>query len=688
MKAFSVGPSMIVVAITVFLGAFLLFLVQPLIGRIIVPWFGGGAPVWTASLVFFQCALLAGYGYAAFITRRFSPRAQAAVHMVLLAASLLTIPLSPDPSWKPTDSAMPAPRILALLATSIGPTYLLLAAGGPLLQAWLARRGQVPWRLFALSNLASLAALLAYPFLIEPWFGLTNQRWVWSIAYVLYAAMVGLLAWQAWREGAAPAPVAAEPVVVAPAANEAPEAGDNEGRPWLWIVLAAVPSALLISVTEYLTRDVAPMPLLWIPPLVLYLATFVIWFDGNLPYYRPMWLATAALAIIAMALAMMTASLTYKLVPNLLIYGGGLFLVTLFFHGELVSVRPPPSRLGGYYLCIATGGAIGGGAVGLLFPSVLSNAYDLEIVLAVAGALVVLRATALGHAALIIGGCALGGTAMAFAGWAGWGRYDYARYAVSITRNFYGTLRVSERHHDTPNYYRDLAHGTILHGYQYLDPEKSRQAVGYYASSSGVGRAIRTLPQEGPHRVGIIGLGTGGLAAHNRQGDTYRFYDIDPGVVDVARKYFTYVAEAPGKVDIVMGDARLSLERETPQNYDVLAVDAFSGDAIPLHLLTLEAIDLYMKHLAPRGILAVHTSNKFLNLPPVLERAAHARGLAIVMTRDLDDSGSIQSDWVLLARDGELLAAPLVKEITETFTARPDWRPWTDDHVDLLRVLK
>src|SRR5262245_28536494 len=349
---------MVVIALTVFLGAFLLFLVQPLIGRIIVPWFGGGAPVWTASLVFFQVALLAGYGYAAFITRRLSPRTQAVVHMVLIAASLATIPLSPDPSWKPTDSAMPAPRILALLATSIGPTYLLLAAGGPLLQAWLARRGKVPWRLFALSNLASLAALLAYPFLIEPWLGLTSQRWVWSIAYVAYAAMVGLLAWQAWRESPASIPVAPDPLPVAPTADANPDASDTEGRPWLWIVLAAVPSALLIAVTEYLTRDVAPMPLLWIPPLVLYLATFVIWFDGNLPYFRPMWLASAALAIIAMAMAMTTSSLTYKLVPNLLIYCGGMFLVTLFCHGELVSLRPPPARLGGYYLCIATGGAI------------------------------------------------------------------------------------------------------------------------------------------------------------------------------------------------------------------------------------------------------------------------------------------------------------------------------------------
>lgn len=677
---------MVVVAIAVFLGAFLLFLVQPLIGRIIVPWFGGGAPVWTASLVFFQTALLAGYGYAAFVTRHLSPRAQAVLHLVLLAASLATLPLSADPSWKPTGDAMPAPRILGLLATSIGPTYVLLAAGGPLLQAWLARRGRVPWRLFALSNLASLAALIAYPFLVEPWLGLTDQRRVWSVAYIVYAGLVGYLAWQARRESAIALPAAPDAVPVA-AAADTESSGSSEGRPWLWVVLAAVPSALLIAVTEYLTRDVAPMPLLWIPPLVLYLATFVIWFDGNLPYFRPMWLGAAALAIIALAMAMTTPSLTYKLVPNLLIYCSGLFLVTLFCHGELVALRPPPSRLGGFYLCIAAGGAIGGGLIGLLFPSVLPDSYDLEIVLALAGAVVVLRAAAQRHVALVVGGYALGAAAMAFAGWAGWGRYDNGRYAVSITRNFYGTLRVTERNYDTAEYYRDLAHGTILHGYQYLTPERRREAVGYYRNSSGVGRAIRGLP-EGPRRVGVIGLGTGGLAAHARAGDTYRFYDIDPGVVEITRKYFTFVSESPAKVDVVMGDARLSLEREAPQAYDILAVDAFSGDAIPLHLLTLEAMDQYLRHLAPRGILAIHTSNKFLNLPPVIERAAQARGLAIVMTRDLDDSGSIQSDWVLLARDPALLETALVKEITVPFQARPDWRPWSDDHVDLLRVLK
>ncbi len=671
---------MVLVAIAVFLGAFLLFLVQPLIGRIIVPWFGGGAPVWTASLVFFQAALLTGYGYAAFVTRHLSPRMQATLHLVLLAASVLTMPLSADPSWKPTGEAMPALRILALLATSIGPPYVLLAAGGPLLQAWLARRGQVPWRLFALSNLASLAALLAYPFLIEPWLGLTDQRWVWSAAYVAYAILVGILAWQNRDTGMTAVPPSLT-------ADAAPQADDNDSRPWLWIVLAAVPSALLIAVTEFLTRDVAPMPLLWIPPLVLYLATFVIWFDGNLPYFRPMWLAAAVLAVIAMAIAMTTHSLTYKLVPNLLIYCTGLFLVTLFCHGELVSLRPPPSRLGGFYLCIAIGGAIGGGVVGLLFPAVLPNAFDLEIVLAVSGALIVLRAMALSHTILIIGGCALGSVAMAFGGWAGWARYDNTRYDVAITRNFYGTLRVMDSKEDTDDYYRQLTHGTIIHGTQMMAPEKRRWAVGYYRNESGIGRLIQSLP-EGSRKVGVIGLGTGGLAAHVRASDTYRFYDIDPGVVAVARKYFTYLSDAPSKVDVVMGDARLSLEREPPQNYDVLAVDAFSGDAIPLHLITQEAIDLYFKHLAPSGVLAVHVSNKFLNLPPVLERAAQARGLAIVMARDLDEEGAIQSDWVLLARHAVLLDRPLVKAIVVPIATRPEWRTWTDDHVDLLRVLK
>ncbi|HJQ58723.1 MAG TPA: fused MFS/spermidine synthase, partial [Vineibacter sp.] len=288
---------------------------------------------------------------------------------------------------------------------------------------------------------------------------------------------------------------------------------------------------------------------------------------------------------------------------------------------------------------------------------------------------------------MVIGACVMGSTAMAFGGWAAWVRYDLSRRDVAVSRNFYGTLRVMEGRTEGFGEYRQLVHGTIIHGFQLMEPEKKRMAVGYYRNESGVARAIRALP-EGPRRIGIIGLGTGAMAAHVRDGDVMRFYDIDPGVVVTARKYFTYLADAPGKVDVVMGDARLSMEREQPQNYDVLAVDAFSGDAVPLHLLTVEAIDLYLKHLKQDGILALHVSNKFLDLPPVVERAAQLRGLSIVMTRDLDDHGTIASDWVLLARSPTLLDSPVVRAIAVPIATRREWRPWTDDHVDLLRVLK
>ncbi|MBL8673483.1 MAG: fused MFS/spermidine synthase [Rhodospirillales bacterium] len=672
---------MALAAVAVFLGAFLLFLVQPLIGRIVVPWFGGGAPVWTASLVFFQVALLAGSAYAAFVGRRLSPRAQAVAHVALVAASLLALPLTPDPGWKPDEGASPVPRLLALMALSVGGPYMLLAAGGPLLQAWLARAGHTPWRLFALSNLASLAALVAYPFVVEPWLTITTQRWLWSGGYAIYAALIAALAWRmSTVPAAAEAPAAAEPTA-------APEEPVERGGPALWILLAAVPSALLLAVTEYLTRDVAPMPLLWIPPLALYLATFVIWFDGNLPYHRPSWLAAAALAVVAMAMAMTTPALAFKLVPNLLVFGVGLFLVTLFCHGELVAVRPAPSRLGGYYLCIAVGGAIGGVAVGLAFPVILSNTYDLEIALGAAGVVVAVRAAALWPRWLALGGYAAGVAALAMAGWAGWYRYDASRTEVSVTRNFYGTLHVMEGNKGEREHYVQLAHGGIVHGFQMMAPDRRRTAVGYYRSTSGVGLALRALP-DGPRKVGIVGLGTGGIAAHSRAGDVYRFYDIDPGVVAVARKHFTYLSDSPARIDIVLGDARLRLEREAPQAYDLLAVDAFTGDAIPLHLLTLEAIDVYLRHVKPDGVLAIHVSNKFLRLPPVLEIAARARGLRIVLSRDTDDQNAVVSDWVLMARDGAPLGSEALKRSLVEIDARPEWRPWTDDYVDLLRALK
>ncbi|MBV9835114.1 MAG: fused MFS/spermidine synthase [Alphaproteobacteria bacterium] len=689
-------------AATVTLGALLLFLVQPIVGRLLLPRFGGGAAIWSACLVFFQVALLLGYAYAAFITARISWRKQRWLHVALIAASLGSLPLGLGGGISADGHTDPALGILISLALGIGPTYGLLASTSPLVQGWLARAGAAPWRLFALSNVASLAALIAYPFLIEPYLGLHVQTWVWSGAYAVYAVLIVGFTWRIKR---------ADDIEPAPAAPDEDMGIDVRPTPlWMIVVLAAVPSALLVAVTEFLTRDVAPVPMLWIPPLAVYLLTFVAWFDGRLGYVRPMWLLAAAMAATAMAWTLIADPFGFKLKPNLLMFVGGLFMICLFCHGEVSARRPAPEKLGSYYLAMAAGGALGGLAIGLLAPVVLHDQYDLGIVLAlVAGPMALAvprlesgivawwrtwRGRPIGSAASIETTVArvlasalilpvLGSGALAI-----WDRYESDRArTVSVQRNFYGVLRVTETNKDTDDYSRSLVHGAILHGFQMMALGRQLQATGYYRDESGVGRVLRSLPAA-PRRIGVVGLGSGVMAAHGRAGDVVRFYDIDPVVPIVARRDFTFVTRTPAVVDIVPGDARISLAREEPQQYSVLVIDAFSGDAIPIHLLTIEAIDIYMKHVIRDGALLVHVSNKFFDLAPLVKNAAEKRGLYSALARDLDTTGFIVSDWVVVTRDPALIDAPILKSIVVPITDHPEWGVWTDDRASILPLIK
>jgi hypothetical protein len=525
---------------------------------------------------------------------------------------------------------------------------------------------------------------------------------VWSAAYAVYAVLVVAFTWRI---------VHADDIEPAPAAPA--EDMGIDVRPtasWVIVVLAAVPSALLVAVTEFLTRDVAPVPMLWIPPLAVYLLTFVAWFDGRLGYVRPMWLIAAGLAATAMAWTLILDPFGFKLRPNLLVFIGGLFMVCLFCHGEVSARRPAPSKLGAYYLAMAAGGALGGLAVGLLAPMVLHDQYDLGIVLtlvAVPMALAVPRLDSrivawwlarrgrpTGSAAVIetaaVRGLAaalvlpvLGSGILAI-----WDRYESDRArTVSVQRNFYGVLRVTESNKDTADHSRSLVHGAILHGFQMMAIERQLQATGYYREESGVGRVLRSLPAA-PRRIGVVGLGSGVMAAHGRAGDVVRFYDIDPVVPIVAKRDFTFVTRTPAVVEIVPGDARISLAREEPQQYSVLVIDAFSGDAIPIHLLTLEAIDIYMKHVIRNGALLVHVSNKFFDLAPLVKNAADRRGLFSALTRDLDTTGYIVSDWVVVTRDAALIESPILKSITVSITDHPEWGVWTDDRSSILPLIK
>lgn len=687
---------------TVMLGALLLFLVQPIVGRLLLPRFGGGSAIWSACLVFFQVALLLGYAYAAFVTAKLSWGMQRWLHAALMVVSLITLPLGLGGSLSADGTGDPALGILISLALGIGPTYCLLATTSPLVQGWLARAGAAPWRLFALSNIASLAALVAYPFVIEPWLGLQMQTWVWSAAYAVYAVLIVAFTWRIARADD-----------IEPASSAPAEDMGIDVRPtplWMIVVLAAVPSALLVAVTEFLTRDVAPVPMLWIPPLAVYLLTFVAWFDGRLGYVRSMWLLAAALAAGAMAWTLIVDPFAFKLKPNLLIFVGGLFMVCLFCHGEVAARRPAPKKLGPYYLAMALGGALGGLAIGLLAPSALHDQYDLGIVLALVavpmalaiprldsriyawwrtrrgrpiGAMAWIETSVVRGAAAALALLVFGSGAIAV-----WDRYetDLSR-TVSVQRNFYGVLRVTESNKDTADHSRSLVHGAILHGFQMMAIERQLQATGYYREESGIGRVLRSLPSQ-PRRIGVVGLGSGVMAAHGRAGDIVRFYDIDPVVPIVARRDFTFVNRTPAAIEIVPGDARIRLEREEPQQYGLLAIDAFSGDAIPIHLLTIEAFDIYMKHVARNGALLVHVSNKFFDLAPLVKNAADRRGLYSALARDLDEKGWIVSDWVVITRDPALIDSPILKPVLIPFTDRPQWGVWTDDRSSILPLIK
>jgi len=671
---------MLLFALTIFTSAFLLFLVQPVIAKEILPWFGGSAAVWTTCLVFFQAALLAGYAYADLVVRRASPTRQALLHSTLLVASLVVLPIVPAAFWKPTGSENPAAWILGLLAVTIGLPYFLLSTTSPLLQAWFARAypGRNPYRLFALSNLASLVALLAYPFAIEPWIPTRMQAHAWSVGYVLFAALCIAVAWRNRAAGTVS--------IAASRTNARPAAPPSIARQFLWCSLAATSSVLLLSVTTHITQNVAAVPLLWVVPLTIYLATFILCFESSRLYPRETLLPIAAAALGVMAWSLADPSLTHELWLQLGVFGIGLFVVCMFCHGELARSKPPPRYLTRFYLMVSLGGAAGAALVGIVAPLVLPAHFELAIGLIGAACLLAwqVRGEPLVFGALaLIAGVATTGCAI-------WHVVDFYDSTILTARNFYGVLRVQESGSSDASHHRSLVSGTIMHGLQYDAPQFRREPTSYYTTTSGIGRLLETLhPRMDPLRVGVIGLGTGTLAAYGTPGDLYRFYDINPAVIAIARRDFTYLADSEAHIETPLGDARLSLEREPPADLDILAVDAFSSDAIPVHLITSEALALYAKHLRPGGVVAFHVTNRFLDLVPVVAGIAAANGMEAVWIHDEGEAAlANRSDWVLVSKNHALLASPRIADAATPIDAHADWRVWTDDFNNLFEVLR
>ena len=674
---------MAIYASTVFLSAFLLFLVQPLIAKLILPWFGGSAVVWNTCMLFFQLLLLAGYGYAHWTINRLSPRAQFRLHSTLLVLAIILTPTLP-PDWlKPSGADAPIWPILAVLAVTIGLPYFLLSSTSPLLQAWYSRMHQSapPYRLFALSNLASLLALLAYPIAIEPYLPAHFQATAWHVAFGAFAIFCAYTAWRA--SGALPGEVLkqVEPIGI----PLPPNAKDY----LTWIILASLPSMLFLAFTSHLVQNIASIPFLWIVPLSMYLLSFILVFDSDRIYRPAIFRIATPLILGALLYAIYKTDSDTRLHYQLAAAAFSLLVFCTFCHGELAMRRPHPRYLTIFFLMMSVGGAVGGFLISIAAPIFLPGYFELYVALAlfaIATLLILYRQhwstdilwTAAAVGAIVLAVVEIGSTS------------DGSRVMV---RNFYGSLRVKDSTEgtDKETWTRTLIHGTINHGLQFLSDERYRLPTTYYGPNSGVGLAIANTWHMN-HRVGLIGLGTGTLSSYARKGDYYRIYEINPLVLDVARNEFRFLKACRGTCDVVLGDARLSLEREPIQNFDILAVDAFSGDSIPVHLLTKEAFELYFRHLkGPNSVLAVHVSNKHLRLAPVVERIATSLGLKTleIDNEEIDDAQVFSSDWVLVYRPGAAIAnIHMVTSAGQPAAARPELRTWTDDYSNLFQIWK
>ncbi|HVT45671.1 MAG TPA: fused MFS/spermidine synthase [Thermoanaerobaculia bacterium] len=666
----------------VFLGAFLLFQVQPLLSKSILPWFGGTPGVWTACMLFFQTGLLCGYAYAHLLIRALRPRGQALVHALLLCAAAAALPIIPSPSLKPVGTEEPIWRILVILGTSAGLPYLALSATNPLLQAWTYRHGRrsSPFHLYALSNLGSFAALLSYPLAIEPFLTGRTQAWLWSAGFGIFAL---LCASTAMRTTAL--------------AGEEPPPGKPASPPRatsysMWLLQSATGTILLLSITNYVCLEVAVVPLLWVAPLALYLLSFVLAFDRDRWYSRRAWLIALFVSFSAVLAAQLLLPPT-MLLPIVSAWFAVLFCACMICHGELARSRPEPEFLTSFYLTAAGGGALGGIFVGILAPRIFDAYLELPLglLLVIAVAAISMRvhagraggrqarlSTSIVALTLI---CAvvlpiLLGTRI-------------RRGAIATARSFFGTVRVTEDSPADPaQRKRVMFNGRIVHGFQFQMSGRRTLPTSYFGANSGVGLLFGHYKSDQRRKIGVLGLGVGTLATYGRAGDTIRFYEINPDVVELARRHFTYLGDSHAAIEIAIGDARTVLEREGDHQFDILVMDVYSGGSIPVHLFTVEAFQTYLRHLSPDGVIVLQITNQHLELAPL--------GFALARTYDLaagrivgdgdPSAGSLPSEYVLLSRSSEFLS---LEPIRRALSTPPDRqiRAWTDASNNLFEVL-
>lgn len=676
-----------VLPLAVLWSAFLLFQVQPLISKTILPWFGGSPTVWTTCMLFFQVVLFAGYLYAHLLATYVPKRWQGIIHAGLMLAALLLIPISPGDNWKPSADVWPPGYILLLLLTHLGLPYFLLAANGPLLQHWFSELapGKTPYRLYALSNIGSLAALLTYPFLVEPNWTLPTQSGAWSWGYAGFALLL-------------------IPIAVAIVRNQrnaqAPDDSTTESTDavalgWktiaAWLVLPAFACVMLLATTNHVCQDMAVVPFLWVVPLSLYLLTFIFCFDGE-GWYRRSWLGWMAIGSIVLisTLELLGGMLDIGWVA--VSYFGAMFFVCMICHGELVRLKPATRHLTLYYLMISGGGALGGMFVSLVCPLIFSQYYEMPLSLIVAFALALF--VTVSSLEKRFGSIPLWSMGLLFCGMlamlSGQLRSFQSHYLES-QRNFYGVLSIGEVPTNDGHSILAMYHGRIMHGFQYQAEARRQEPTSYYARNTGVGLTMARLPKQNGKRVGVVGLGAGTLAAYASPGDYYRFYEINDDVIEMAEQHFTFLQDCQAEHDLVLGDARLSLEREPDQQFDLLVLDAFSGDAIPTHLLTREAFGIYQRHLAEGGVLAIHVSNKHLDLRPVVLGTCDEFELETLYITTRPDAATQQtgSQWIIASKNRQFLSDDTMQSAATQLGPHIVYaKPWTDNFSNLLEVLK
>ncbi len=683
-------------AVTVFLGAALVFQIQPLMSKLVLPWFGGSPSVWTVCLLFFQSLLFAGYLYAHGLVRWCGLRGQWLIQATLLAVALFS-PVLPAAIWKPIGEGDPTGEILVLLTWHVGLPYLLLSATGPLLQVWFARAfpGESPYRLYALSNLGSLLGLVTYPFVVDVWLAAGQQVSLWFGGFVGYSLLCVACGWIAHTRAAR------DPVVTTRPAVE----GASRGVCLLWFGLAMVPSVLLSAVTNKLSVDISPIPFLWVVPLTLYLISLIVCFSIESWANRWLWGAASAYLLImsGFVIGLQRGTGSYGSLPfQFAVHLGTLFCLCMACHGELVRWKPSVSgassprgqSLTEFYLIMSAGGAAGGLFVAVIAPALFPLFVEHHLGLLAAALLMPVAWMCearrgwfhVSNAWVWLGlTCVLLPLAVGLT-------IDVTatlRNVHLISRNFYGVLRVIGHRQETPAAaYYELAHGGTRHGLQLLNPKLAGLPTTYYGLTSGVGLALSSHHAGSPRRVGLVGLGVGTLAAYGRKGDVYDFYEIDPVVRDLATNFFRYLGDSPAETHLIPGDARLALERREPQQYDILVLDAFSSDAIPIHLLTAEAFEVYRRHLAPDGIIAVHVSNQYFNLRPVVAGHAQRLGwsvLGIAERHDDPELFTVASMWILLSPTAASLEeGPLGRAKRENLGHPLNW---TDARHSLFEVL-